>query len=143
MSNNTTITAGVQSGVVFKSTSAGTDPDFANVTGLLPDCQYLRLKNADGTYAYIALNEIDLLRTEMESKASAIEVELMQSDIDDKATKSQLEEVRNIAEENVVDEEIINSILDAIENKAEKSVVQGIATELLTKADMVSYGTMT
>jgi hypothetical protein len=136
MSNNTTITAGVQSGVVFKSTSTGTDPDFANVTGLLPDCQYLRLKNSDGTYAYVALNEIDLLRTEMESKASAIEVELMQSDIDDKATKSQLEEVRNLAEANVVDEEVIDSILQAIENKAEKTVVEGIAAEMLTKADI-------
>lgn len=136
MSNNTTITAGVQSGVVFKSTITGTDPDFANVTGLLPDCQYLRLKNVDGSYAYIALSEIDLLRSEVASKASAIDVELMQADIEDKATKTQLEEVRNLAEENAVDEEVINSILTAIENKAEKTVVAGIASELLTKADI-------
>ena len=136
MSNSKAITAGVQSGVVIKTTSSGTDPDFANVTGLLPDCQYLRLKNVDGSYAYIALNEIDVLRTEMESKASAVDVELMQSDINDKATKSQLEEVRNIAEANVVSEETINDILSSLENKAEKTIVDGIAAELLSKADL-------
>jgi hypothetical protein len=129
------ITTGVQSGVVIKTTSEGVDPDFSNVTGLLSDCQYLRLKNADNTYVYVPLNEIDILRSEIESKASTIDVELMQSDIDDKATKSQLEAVKNIAETNVVDEETINSILSSIDNKAEKSVVEGIAAELLTKAD--------
>lgn len=143
MSNNTTITAGVQSGVVFKSTSTGTDPDFANVTGLLPDCQYLRLKNSDGSYAYIALSEIDLLRDEMSTKASSIDVELMQADIDDKATKAQLEEVKNLAEANVVDEEVIDSILQAIENKAEKSVVEGIANEMMGKADITDVDSLT
>jgi hypothetical protein len=136
MSNNTTITAGVASGIVIRTTAEGIDPDFGNVTGLLPDCQYLRLKNADGSYAYVSLNELDLLRTELESKASAITVELMQSDIEDKVTKAELEAVRNLAEENIVDEEVINSILAAIDSKAEKTVVNGIATELLGKADV-------
>lgn len=142
MSNNTTITAGVQSGVVFKSTSTGTDPDFANVTGLLPDCQYLRLKNVDGSYAYIALSVIDTLSTEIDTKASAIDVELMMSDLDDKATKTELEDVRNVAEENVVDEAVIESILTSIEGKAEKTVVDGIAAELLTKADVSDMDTL-
>lgn len=142
MSNSKAITAGVQSGVVIKTTSEGQDPDFANVTGLLGDCQYLRLKNVDGSYAYVALNEIDQLRAEMASKASTIDVGLMQSDIDDKATKSELEEVRNLAEANVVDEELVNTILSSIENKAEKSVVEGIAAELLTKADKTDVETL-
>lgn len=135
MSNKTTITAGVTGGTLIKTTSEGLDPDFENISGLIPDCQYLRLKNVDGSYAYIALSEIDSLRNEIKNKASNIDIELMQSDIDEKATKSQLEEVRNLAIENSVDDEIINTMLASIENKAEQSVVNGIANELLNKAD--------
>ena len=142
MSNNTTITAGVQSGVVIKTTSAGLDPDFANVTGLLPDCQYLRLKNTDGTYVYVALSELDTLRTEMDNKASTIDLALIQSDIDDKATKSQIEDVINLIEENKVDEDVIEAMLTAIDNKAEKTVVDGVAAELLTKADVTDMDTL-
>lgn len=142
MSNNTTITAGVASGVVIRTTIDGLDPDFANVTGLLPDCQYLRLKNTDGSYAYVALSELDTLRVELTNKASAVDLELLQSDIDDKATKSQIEDVINLIEENKVDEGVIEAMLTAIDNKAEKTVVDGVAAELLTKADVTDMDTL-
>ena len=142
-------TNGVIGGTVFKATSAGSDPDFPSVTGLLPDGLYIRLENADGTHAYVQAFEIDkalgviagmtadkadtgtveALSVELDSKASITAVDLMQSDIDAKASKADVLAIENQLETKA-DAELVDLLSDEVETKADATDVEALQAEV-------------
>ena len=155
-------TNGVIGGTVFKATSAGSDPDFPSVTGLLPDGLYIRLENADGTHAYVQAFEIDkalgviagmtadkadtgtveALSVELDSKASITAVDLMQSDIDAKASKADVLAIENQLETKA-DAELVDLLSDEVETKANADEVAALTTAIATKADATDVETLT
>ena len=147
-------TNGVIGGTVIKATSAGSDPDFPSVTGLLPDGLYIRLENADGTHAYVQAFEIDkalgviagmtadkadtgtveALSVELDSKASITAVDLMQSDIDAKASKADVLAIENQLETKA-DAELVELLSDEVETKANATDVEALTASVETKAN--------
>ena len=154
-------TNGVIGGTVFKATSAGSDPDFPSVTGLLPDGLYIRLENADGTHAYVQAFEIDkalgviagmtadkadtgtveALSVELDSKASITAVDLMQSDIDAKASKADVLAIENQLEAKA-DAELVDLLSDEIETKANATDVETLTASVATKANATDVETL-
>ena len=154
-------TNGVIGGTVFKATSAGSDPDFPSVTGLLPDGLYIRLENADGTHAYVQAFEIDkalgviagmtadkadtgtveALSVELDSKASVTAVDLMQSDIDAKASKADVLAIENQLETKA-DAELVDLLSDEIETKANATDVETLTASVATKANATDVETL-
>ena len=154
-------TNGVIGGTVFKATSAGSDPDFPSVTGLLPDGLYIRLENADGTHAYVQAFEIDkalgviagmtadkadtgtveALSVELDSKASITTVDLMQSDIDAKASKADVLAIENQLDAKA-DAELVDLLSDEIETKANATDVETLTASVATKANATDVETL-
>ena len=147
-------TNGVIGGTVIKATSAGSDPDFPSVTGLLADGLYIRLENADGTHAYVQAFEIDkalgviagmtadkadtgtveALAVELDGKASTTAVDLMQADIDAKASKADVLAIENQLESKA-DAELVDLLSDEIESKANATDVEALTASVESKAN--------